>query len=117
MSRFNPTVGYNQKELNDFLTSLRIIDKETEHCTVAGLLFFGQREQIEQFFPDFRIDLLEIPGISYNSASSRYTFRLNEDDYENLWEAYFECFRRLRKTVDIQFQLTSEVLEKNCLRD
>ncbi|MBX2985078.1 MAG: putative DNA binding domain-containing protein [Bacteroidia bacterium] len=108
MSRFNPTVGYNQKELNDFLTSLRIIDKETEHCTVAGLLFFGQREQIEQFFPDFRIDLLEIPGISYNSSSSRYTFRLNEDDYENLWEAYFECFRRLRKTVDIQFQLTSE---------
>lgn len=108
MSRFNPVVGYNQKELDDFLVSLRIIDKDTQRCTIAGLLFFGKRESIEKFFPDFRIDLLEIPGTSYSDATSRYSFRLAEDDYENLWEAYFECFRRLRKTVDVQFQLSAE---------
>ncbi|MCO5268239.1 MAG: putative DNA binding domain-containing protein [Brumimicrobium sp.] len=108
MSRFNPTVGYNQKELDDFLTSMRVIDSSSKECTVAGLLFFGQRNQIEKFFPDFRIDLLEIPGTNYGDSLSRYTFRLTEDDYENLWEAYFECFKRIRKVVDIQFQLSNE---------
>jgi len=37
-----------------------------------------------------------------------YLFRLSEDDYENLWEVYFECFKRLRKEVDVDFKLTAE---------
>lgn len=108
MSRFNASVSYNRMELDDFLVKMRILDRETKQCTFAGLLFFGIRESVEKFFADFRIDLLEIPGTSYQDASSRYTFRLSEDDYENLWEAYFECFKRLRKEVDIDFKITSE---------
>lgn len=108
MSRFNPGVGYNRMELDDFLVKLRIIDRETRQCTFAGLLFFGNRESVEKFFADFRIDLIEVPGTSYEDATSRYTFRLSEDDYENLWEAYFECFKRLRKEVDVEFKISSE---------
>lgn len=108
MSRFNAGVSYNRMELDDFLIKMRIIDRASKQCTYAGLLFFGVRESVEQFFADFRIDLLEIPGTSYQDASSRYTFRLSEDDYDNLWEAYFECFKRLRKQIDVTFKLTSE---------
>jgi predicted HTH transcriptional regulator len=108
MSRFNSDVSYNRIELNDFLVKMRILDKETRQCTYAGLLFFGNRDSIETFFPDFRVDLFEIPGTSNQDASSRYTFRLSEDDYENLWEVYFECFKRLRKEVDVEFKLTAE---------
>jgi predicted HTH transcriptional regulator len=108
MSRFNPSVSYNRMELDDFLVKMRIIDRESRQCTFAGLLFFGNRESVEKFFADFRIDLIEVPGTSYEDASSRYTFRLTEDDYENLWEAYFECFKRLRKEVDVEFKISSE---------
>jgi predicted HTH transcriptional regulator len=95
-------------ELDEFLVKMRILDRETQQCTFAGLLFFGQREAVEKYFADFRIDVLEIPGTSYTDASSRYTFRLTEDDYENLWEAYFECMKRLRKEVDVEFKLNPE---------
>src|SRR5690554_6074264 len=108
MSRFNPGVSYNRMDPDEVLTKLRVIDLETNTCTFAGLLFFGKRTSIEKFFPDFRIDLLEVPGTSYKDATSRYSFRLQEDDYENLWEAYFECFKRLRKEVDVNFKLTAE---------
>ena len=108
MSRFNTGVSYNRMELDEFLVKMRVLDKETKQCTFAGLLFFGQREVVEHFFADFRIDLLEIPGTSYTDAISRYTFRISEDDYENLWEAYFECMKRLRKEVDVEFKLNAE---------
>lgn len=108
MSNFNPEVSYNRMEPGEMLVKLRILDKETGQCTFGGLLFFGKRDSIEQFFADFRIDLLEVPGKSYEDAPSRYTFRLSEDDYENLWEAYFECIKRLRKEVDVEFKLSAE---------
>ena len=108
MSRFNSSVSYNRMELDDFLVKMRIIDRDTKQCTFAGLLFFGNRDSIENFFPDFRVDLFEIPGTSNQDSSSRYSFRLSEDDYENLWEVYFECFKRLRKEVDVDFKLTAE---------
>ncbi len=104
MSRFNPNVSYNRYDEDEFLDKLRII--ESEQCTYGGLLMFGKRECIEKYFPDFRVDLLEVPGSSYKDAKSRYSFRL--DDYDNLWEYYFECFVRLKQTIDIDFTLTAE---------
>jgi predicted HTH transcriptional regulator len=104
LSRFNPGVSYNRYNENEFLEKLRII--EDDKCTYGGLLMFGKRQIIERHFPDFRIDLIEIPGTSYGNAKTRYTFRL--DEYENLWEYYFECFARLKQKVDVQFRLTAE---------
>jgi ATP-dependent DNA helicase RecG len=104
MSRFNPEVSYNRFDEDEFLQKLRVI--EDGKCTYAGLLMLGKREVIEKHFPDFWIDLMEIPGTSYSDSSSRYTFRL--DEYENLWEYYFECFARLKQKVDVTFTLTSE---------
>lgn len=86
------------------MNKLRII--ENGQCTYGGLLFMGKREVIEKHFPDFRIDLLEVPGTSYKDAKVRYTFRL--DEFENLWEYYFECFARLKPKVDVEFKLTDQ---------
>jgi predicted HTH transcriptional regulator len=104
MSRFNPDVSYNRYDDEEFLRKLRIIDNEK--CTYGGLLFLGKRDVIEKHFPDFRIDLFEIPGTSITDAKIRYTFRL--DEYENLWEYYFECFKKLKPKVDVEFKLSSE---------
>lgn len=104
MSRFNPNVSYNRYDEAEFLERLRIM--ENGKCTFAGLLMFGNRHVIEKYFPDFRIDLLEVPGASYTNAKHRYTFRIEEQ--ENLWEYYFQCFDRLKQKVDVQYVLTSE---------
>ncbi|MGQ1787984.1 RNA-binding domain-containing protein [Saccharicrinis sp. GN24d3] len=104
MTRFNPDVSYNRFDQEEFLNKLRII--ENGQCTYGGLLFMGKREVIEKHFPDFRIDLLEVPGTSYQDAQVRYTFRL--DEFENLWEYYFECFARLKPKVDVEFKLTDQ---------
>jgi len=104
MSRFNPTVNYNRFDETDFLQKLRIM--EGANCTLGGLLFLGKRDTIERFFPDFRIDLLEIPGTTYTDAKVRYTYRL--DEYDNLWEYYFECAARLKSKVDVEYHLGSE---------
>jgi len=104
LSRFNPAVSYNRYDEKEFLEKLRII--ENASCTYGGLLMFGKREVIEKHFPDFRIDLLEIPGTSYSDAKMRYTFRL--DEHENIWEYYFECFARLKQKVDVRFSLNAE---------
>lgn len=104
MSRFNPSVSYNRYTLDELLEKLRI--SENGELTYAGLLMFGRREIIEKYFPDFRVDLIEIPGTSYSDAKLRYTFRLEEQ--ENIWEYYFACFERLKQKVDVRFKLTSE---------
>ena len=104
MSRFNPDASYVQYEEELFLQKLRII--ENGACTFGGLLFLGKREEIEKRFPDFRIDLLEIPGTSYNDAKFSYTFRI--DEQENLWEYYFACFARLKQRIDVTFRVNAE---------
>jgi len=60
----------------------------------GGWIVLGKNEEIQDRFPDFRIDYLEIPGLDYSSAELRYTFRIQEQ--ENLWEYYFALFQRLQ---------------------
>ncbi|WP_417361453.1 RNA-binding domain-containing protein [Galbibacter sp.] len=104
MARFNPNVSYIRFDEDEFLTKLRIVDKG--QLTYAGLLFLGERDCIEKHFPDFRIDLLEIPGTTITDTTTGYTFRL--DEFENLWDYYFACFQRLKQKVDVVYQITSQ---------
>lgn len=99
MKRFNPNTLYNGYEEDVFLEKLRITDQG--QLTYGGLLFLGKRDSIESHFADFRIDLLEIPGISYADAEIRYEYRMGE--LENLWEYYFACIQRLRLKVKVEY--------------
>jgi ATP-dependent DNA helicase RecG len=101
MSRFNPGLPYNAMIDDEFLTKMQIMDGS--HLTYGGLLFMGNNLAINQSFPDFRVDLLEIPGRSYAEAATRYTFRLEEQ--ENLWEYYFAIIERLKRQVDMPFKM------------
>lgn len=56
--------------------------------------------------PDFRVDYLEVPGTDYSEAKQRYTYRI--DEQENLWEYFFAIFDRLRRFLDLPFQLSQE---------
>ena len=101
MARFNPGLAYNALADDEFLEKLQIM--EGRHLTYGGLLFMGTNLAINKSFPDFRIDLLEIPGTSYADASVRYTFRLEEQ--ENLWEYYFAIIDRLKRYIDMPFKM------------
>jgi predicted HTH transcriptional regulator len=101
MSRFNPGLPYNAMPDSDFLEKMQVT--EGDHLTYGGLLFMGNNLAINKSFPDFRVDLLEIPGKSYAEAATRYTFRLEEQ--ENLWEYYFAIIERLKRRVDMPFKM------------
>ena len=104
MGRFNRSLSYNKLSTHEFLNKTVVsIDK---NLTYSGLLFFGKQNCILEHFPDFRIDLLEIPGTSYSDSKIRYIYRLPEQ--ENIWEYYFTLFERISQKVNQPFTLTKE---------
>ncbi|MCK4678243.1 MAG: putative DNA binding domain-containing protein [Bacteroidales bacterium] len=104
LSRFNPSHRYTKFTELELLNKTQVVIQD--RLSYAGLLFFGKEDAIQRYFPDFRIDLLEIPGTSYANAKTRFTFRLEEQ--ENLWEYYFALFDRLRQRLNLPFQLSAE---------
>jgi len=82
MARFNPALPYNTMKERDFLEKLQIT--EGEHLTYGGLLFMGKNLAINKYFPDFRVDLLEIPERSYAEAYTRYKFLLHKNNASHL---------------------------------
>ena len=92
LKRIVPELKYNSLSDKDFNQKLQIA--KGGKLTYGGLLFLGKNEDIQDKFPDFRIDYLEIPGLDYANAELRYTFRIQEQ--ENLWEYYFALFQRLQ---------------------
>ena len=104
LARFNSSHVYTRLKKDELLSKLQIV--QDDQLTYAGLLMFGKNENIQRYFPDFRIDLFEIPGTSYTDATKRYTYRMQEQ--ENLWEYYFSAFERIRQKVDIPFNLRED---------
>lgn len=93
---FNPELHYNTLPDTDFAVKTGIITNGL--LSVGGLLMFGKLESIFRANPDFVIDYMEIPGVSLKDASTRYTFRIQEQ--ENIWEYYKVILQRLRTRVD-----------------
>jgi ATP-dependent DNA helicase RecG len=69
-----PELSYNALDDETFNRKLQIV-KEGK-LTYGGLLMLGRNEEIQDSFPDFWIDYLEIPGLSYADAEPRYTYRI-----------------------------------------
>jgi ATP-dependent DNA helicase RecG len=96
LKRMVPELHYNKMDDETFNRKLQLV--KDGKLTYGGLLFLGNNEEIQDHFPDFRIDYLEIPGLSYTDAKPRYTYRVQEQ--ENLWEYYFVLIQRLRVYAD-----------------
>jgi len=100
----NSSHPYNLLSDEELLQKLQVL--KDGKVTIAGLLFFGQVDRIEELIPDFRIDYLEIPGISLDDSPERYSFRL--DQQQNIFEYYFAIYPRLLQKIDIPFRMTTE---------
>ena len=53
--------------------------------------------------PHYKIEYLEIAGISYEDAPTRYSVRLTSET--NLFTAFFDIYERLSKKIDVPFRL------------
>ncbi len=73
----------------------------------AGLLMLGKREAVLQHVSNFWVDYIEVPGPSYSEASTRYSFRMQEQD--NIWESYQAIVQRLRLYANNPFTTTSSM--------
>ncbi|MCF8297118.1 MAG: putative DNA binding domain-containing protein [Saprospiraceae bacterium] len=102
LAAINPSHSYNLISDHELLQKLQVT--KDGKVTVAGLLFFGTAEKIEEMLTDFRIDYLEIPGTSLVDAEERYSFRL--DQQQNVFEYYFAIYPRLLQKIDIPFKMT-----------
>ena len=96
LRRMVPKLSYNALDDETFNQRLQLV--KDGKLTYGGLLFLGDNMEIQDRFPDFRVDYLEIPALSYADAEPRYTFRVQEQ--ENLWEYYFVLFQRLQIYAD-----------------
>lgn len=93
---FNPDLTYNTLPDTEFAVKTGIMLNGL--LSVGGLLMFGNIDAILRYNPDFLIDYMEIPGTSIQDASTRYTFRIQEQ--ENIWEYYKVILQRLRTRID-----------------
>ena len=105
VEKLNPFFAPPEMSVAEFCYQIGACDK-SGRVTYAGLLFLGQRKHIDRFVPTFWMDYLEIPGETLETASSRYTFRI--DPQENLWEYYRAILPRLRIFCNNEFSMNSD---------
>jgi len=104
MENMNPGHRYNKLSTGQLLEKLQVV--VDGRVTIGGLLVFGNEDNINRLLTDFRVDYLEIMGISYSDAPTRYNYRLYEE--ENLFRFYFSIFERLMKKIDLPFTLRAD---------
>lgn len=84
VQQYNDDFQYNSLSDEEFCRKLGIIQNGS--LTYGSLLMFGTRDAVQNVVSNFWIDYIEIPGISYKDAATRYTYRMQEQD--NIWIIY-----------------------------
>ncbi len=92
IQEFNNEFAYNNLDDESFCRKVGII--YNDNLTYASLLMLGKRDAVQNAVHNFWIDYIEIPGTSYQDATTRYTYRMPEQ--ENIWEYYQVLIQRLR---------------------
>ena len=96
---FNSGFAYNHLQNEEFCEKIGVT--RNGELTYGSLAMFGKRDTVQRHIYNFWVDYIEIPGLSYNDAAQRYTFRMQEQ--ENLWEYYNLLIQRLRNYTDNPF--------------
>ena len=99
--QLNPTHQYGTLGDVEFLQKLGVL--RDGKVTYGGLLLFGNVDSLQEAFTNYRIEYLEIPGKSYEDASTRYNYRLSSE--KNLFLTYFEISERLFQTIGVPFSV------------
>ena len=97
---FNRALAYPELDAESFCKKLNIVTA-AGRLTYGSLLMFGKRDSVLASIPNFWIDYMEVPGVSYSGASQRYIYRMPEQ--ENIWESFNLIMLRLRNFVDAPY--------------
>jgi ATP-dependent DNA helicase RecG len=104
-AQINPAHRYLGLSDNEFLEKLGVLNKNK--VTFAGLLVFGKDDSIIKKIPPYRLEYLEISGISYEDAPTRYDYRLSSES--NLYQTFFLIYERLLKKIEVPFSIKQGV--------
>ena len=105
----NPGHRYNKLTNSEFLHKLGVL--VNSKVTLGGLLVFGTEDLLMETITNYRIEYLEISGISYEDAPTRYNFRISSE--QNLWTTFFDIYERFPKKIDIPFKMVSGFRDDN----
>jgi ATP-dependent DNA helicase RecG len=97
----NPTHVYNGFKDEEFLEKLGVL--KDKKVTYGGLLVFGKENILSGELTNYRIEYLEIEGISYEDAPTRYNFRISSE--KNLFITFFDIYERLTKKIEVSFSI------------
>ncbi|MGV8168716.1 MAG: RNA-binding domain-containing protein [Candidatus Nanoarchaeia archaeon] len=97
----NPGHRYIGLSDDEFLEKLGLI--LNNKVTYGGLLLFGTEDCLSKAIPQYKIDYIEIPGTSYETAPTRYSFRLSLE--KNLFLSFFDLYEQLTKKIAIDFSV------------
>ena len=103
----NPAHRYNTLSDVEFLQKLGII-KENK-ITFAGLFLFGTEDILTETIANYRIEYLEIEGISYEDAPTRYNYRISSE--KNVFFTFFDIYERLLRKIEVPFSTKLGVRE------
>jgi ATP-dependent DNA helicase RecG len=103
----NPAHRYNGLNDAEFLQKLSVL--KDGKVTYAGLLVFGKEENLTEAISNYRIEYLEIKGLSYEDAPSRYDYRLSSES--NLFLTFFNIYERLMAKIEIPFSVKQGIRE------
>lgn len=104
-AQVNPAHRYLTLSDSEFLEKLVVI--KNKQITYGGLLVFGKEDAIASKIPHYKIEYLEIGGVSYESAPTRYDYRNSSES--NLFQTFFLIYERLLKKIEIPFAVRQGV--------
>lgn len=100
-SQLNPSHTYNSLPTEDFLHKIGVIREGK--ATFGGLLLFGSVDVLQASLNNYRIEYLEIPGTSYEDATTKYTYRISSE--KNLFLTFFDISERLLQKIGVEYSV------------
>jgi ATP-dependent DNA helicase RecG len=87
-------------------------DKGKSRITAAAMLLLGNEVALKNWFPSFKVDYLEVPGINWGgTGETRWTYRILSES--NLIESYLKIMPRLQMRVPTPFAMKTDGITRD----
>lgn len=98
----------------EVLRKLGLVRKEKNktQITAAAMLLLGKELSLKNWFPSFKMDYLEVPGIQWGgTGETRWTYRIPSES--NLVESYLKIMPRLQMRVPMPFVMKKDGITRD----
>jgi ATP-dependent DNA helicase RecG len=103
--------AFSEKDVLRKLGLVRQNAKKTQ-ITAAAMLLLGNEEALKNWFPSFKVDYLEVPGIQWGGVGEiRWTYRILSES--NLLESYIKIMPRLQMRVPMPFAMKKDGITRD----